>query len=169
MMRGDDGKITRMEYEIFEEPYTISETERPNGEKPCGDKSCTANPSAEEPSTDNPLPEKPSEEYPWISNIKMNKTENNNILYNNTQSNPISSKRKLSFNMSEMDIYRNAIRDNIDYDILAENNPTHKDMLDEIVELMTETVCSKRETITIASDTHSVADVKKRFMDNVLY
>ena len=64
-----------------------------------------------------------------------------------------------------MDIYRNAIRDNIDYDILAENNPTHKDMLDEIVELMTETVCSKRETITIASDTHSVVDVKKRFMD----
>lgn len=175
MMRGDDGKITRMEYEIFEEPYTISETEKPNGEKPCGDKSCAVNPSAEEPSTDNPLPEKPSmvfseketpsKENRWINNIKTNKTENNNILYNNTQSNPISSKRKLSFNMSEMDIYRNAIRDNIDYDILAENNPTHKDMLDEIVELMTETVCSKRETITIASDTHSVADVKKRFMD----
>ena len=38
-------------------------------------------------------------------------------------------------------------------------------MIDEIVELMAETLNSKREEITIASDTHSMADLRKRFAD----
>ena len=35
MMHGVDGKITGMEYEIFEEPYTVTEGEEHNEEKPC--------------------------------------------------------------------------------------------------------------------------------------
>ena len=38
---------------------------------------------------DLPVKGKPSEENPWVNNTKTNKKENNNILYNNTQSNPI--------------------------------------------------------------------------------
>ncbi|MBR6647372.1 MAG: helix-turn-helix domain-containing protein, partial [Clostridia bacterium] len=67
--------------------------------------------------------------------------------------------------MSELDIYRNAVKENIEYDILLEKEPLHKDMIDEIVELMAETLNSKREEITIASDTHSMTDVRKRFAD----
>ncbi|MBR5613985.1 MAG: helix-turn-helix domain-containing protein [Clostridia bacterium] len=166
MKHGDDGKITGMEYEIFEEPYTVTEAEEHNEEKPCEDKPCTANPSAEkpcteEPSEEKPLTDKPSEENPWVNNTKTNKKENNNILYNNTQSNPIPSKNK----MSELDIYRKAVKQNIEYDILVEKEPLHKDMIDEIVELMAETLNSKREEITIASDTHSMDDVRERFTD----
>ena len=37
-------------------------------------------------------------------------------------------------------------------------------MLDEIVELMVETICSKNETITIASNTYPHELVKNKFM-----
>lgn len=184
MMHGDDGKITGMEYEIFEEPYTVVEAEERNEEKLCEDKPFTANPSAEktlaeEPSEENPLTDKPSTENPsmvlpvkekpseenrWVNNTKTNKKENNNILYNNTQSNPISSKNKISFNMSEIDRCRWEIKDNIEYDILAERDHIPNDMLDEIVELMVETICSKNETITIASNTYPHELVKNKFL-----
>ena len=183
MKHGDDGKITGMEYEIFEEPYTVTENEEHNEEKHCEDKPCSANPSAEKPlmeepseekpltdkpSTENPsmvLPvkEKPSEENPWVNNTIINKKENNNILFSNIQSNPISSKRKLRFDMSEIELKRYAVEENIDYDILVERFPNRKAIIDEIVGLIVEVLCSKRETITIASDTHPIEQVKKRF------
>lgn len=184
MMHGNDGKITGMEYEIFEEPYTAVEAEEHNDEKPCEDKPCTDNhsaekpltedaseekpltdkPSTENPSMDLPVKEKPSEENPWVNNIKINKKENNNILYNNTQSNPIPSKNKISFNMSEIDKCRWMIKDNIDYYILVKRDYIPNDMLDEIVELMVETICSKNETITIASNTYPHELVKSKFL-----
>lgn len=184
MKHGDDGKITGMEYEIFEEPYTVTEAEEYNEDKPCEDKPCKACPSAEnplmeepseekpltdKPSTENPsmdlpMKGKPSEETPWVNNTKTNKKENNNILYNNTQSNPIPAKNKISFNMSEIDRCRYEIKNNIEYDILAERDHIHMDMLDEIVELMVETICSKNETITIASNTYPNEFVKRKFL-----
>ena len=183
MMHGDDGKITGMEYEIFEEPYAVAKAEE-HDEKPCEDKPCTTNPSAEKPytvkpseekpladkpstenpSTDNPSMENPAEENPWVNNTKTNKKENNNILFNNTQSNPISSKNKISFNMSEIDRCRWMIKDNIDYYILVKRDYIPDDMLDEIVELMVETICSKNETITIASNTYPHELVKSKFL-----
>lgn len=155
MMHGDDGKITGMEYEIFEEPLT----EEPSEEKPLTDK-----PSTENLSMDLPMKGNPSEENPWVNNTKTNKKENNNILYNNTQSNPIPSKNKISFNMSEIDRCRWMIKDNIEYDILVERDYIPRDMLDEIVELMVETICSKNETITIASNTYPHELVKNKFL-----
>ena len=183
MMHGDDGKITGMEYEIFEEPYAVVEAEEHNDEKPCEDKPCTANPSAkkpcteelseekplmdkpstENPSMDLPMKGKPSEENPWENNTIINKKENNNILFNNIQSNPISSKNKISFNMSEIELTKFTVEENIDYDILIERFPNRKAMIDEIVDLMVEVLCSNREFITIASDTHPIEQVKERF------
>lgn len=58
-MRSDDGKITKMEYEIFEEPYTLTEAANHKDEKPYKDKPCTANPSAVKP-----YPKEPSEKNP---------------------------------------------------------------------------------------------------------
>jgi len=175
MMHGEDGKILRMEYEIFEEPYAVAEAYEHNSEKPCEDKPYTEEPSEEKPLPNKPSTENPSMDFQWkekpsegnyrVNNTKINKKENNNILYNNTQSNPISSKPQRHSVAFEMSIYRKTIKDNIDYDILAENDPIHKDMIDEIVELMAETLSSQRAEITIASNTHSMDDVTKRFMD----
>ena len=46
--------------------------------------------------------------------------------------------------------YRELILENIEYDILVQNERLDRDRLDELVELMVDTVCSRRETIRIA-------------------
>lgn len=154
--RGADGIIMKMEYEIFEEPYTARKS-KAHSDQPCEEIPCT-----EKLITDNPTTEYPLKENNRVNNTIINKKENNNILYKNTQSNHIQSKNS---ERDETKIYKDVIKKNIEYDALVENNSTYKDMIDEIVNLMAETLGSEKETITIASRTLSMSDVLKRFMD----
>lgn len=54
--------------------------------------------------------------------------------------------------------------DNISYDILVEDRHLDRDRLDEIVDLMLETVCTARKTIRIAGDDYPAELVKAKFM-----
>ena len=54
--------------------------------------------------------------------------------------------------------------ENIDYDILTQDEKLDRDRLDELVELMVDTVCSNREMIRIAGDDYPAAVVKSRFL-----
>ncbi|MBP1548573.1 MAG: helix-turn-helix domain-containing protein [Oscillospiraceae bacterium] len=158
---GEDGRITKWDYEVFEEPCKTSEQRK--------EELCEKNPEQVFPELDNPSLDNPSEdisdkENKDTYNTIINKKENNNILYNNTQSNPISSKNELRFDMSEIEKTRWIVKYNIDYDDLVKRDSMPKDMLDEIVELMVETICSKNETITIASNTYPHELVKSKFM-----
>lgn len=160
--RGADGRITKWDYEVFEEP---SKTSEQRDEEPCEEKTDTAlshqkKPEDDYPEQDFPELDNPSVETKDTYNTIINKKENNNILFNNIQSNPIPSKRKLRFDMSEIELKRFAVEENIDYDILVEQFPNRKPMIDEIVGLIVEVLCSKREVITIASDTHPIEEVK---------
>ena len=47
--------------------------------------------------------------------------------------------------MREREGYRELILENIEYDILVQNERLDRDRLDELVELMVDTVCSNRE------------------------
>ncbi|MBQ4518771.1 MAG: helix-turn-helix domain-containing protein [Clostridia bacterium] len=178
--RGEDGRIIKWDYEVFEEPYKTNEQsdkesceEKPDTalsyqEKPSQDTSDKeypeeVNPEQVFPELDNPTEEIPDEETKGTYNTIINKKENNNILFSNTQSNPIQSKHKISFNMSEIELKECMVKDNIEYDILLQKFPGKRAMIDEIVELMVEVLCSKRETMTIASDTHPIEQVKERF------
>ena len=66
--------------------------------------------------------------------------------------------------MRERESYREIILENIEYDILTQNAQLDKARLDELVELMVDTVCSKRQTIRIAGDDYPVEVVKSRFL-----
>ena len=65
---------------------------------------------------------------------------------------------------SAFEIYREIIRDNIEYTHLSGDPRIDKDRLDEIVELILETVCSARKTIRIAGDDYPAELVKAKFM-----
>ena len=52
--------------------------------------------------------------------------------------------------LAEMKNYRDLILENIEYDLLCQRFATYREDLDEIVELMVETVCAKRKTTRIA-------------------
>ena len=66
--------------------------------------------------------------------------------------------------MRERENYRELILENIEYDILIQNERMEHDRLDELVELMVDTVCSRRETIRIAGDDYPAEVVKSRFL-----
>lgn len=66
--------------------------------------------------------------------------------------------------MRERERYRELILENIEYDILTQDDRLDKDRLDELVELMVDTVCSRRETIRIAGDDYPAEAVKSRFL-----
>ena len=55
--------------------------------------------------------------------------------------------------VSEIENYRELIQENIEYDYLCREFSTYREDLDEIVELMVETVCAKRKTTRIAAAT----------------
>ena len=163
--RGADGRITKWEYEVFEEPCKTIEQ---SNEEPCGELPDTALSHQEIPEEDYPEQDFPELDNPSVEtkdtyNTIINKKENNNILFSNIKSNPIQSKHKISFSMSEIELKELEVKDNIVYDILLQKFPTKHAMIDEIVNLMVEVLCSKRETITIASDTHPIEQVKERF------
>ena len=66
--------------------------------------------------------------------------------------------------MRERESYREIILENIDYDFLTQDEKLDRDRLDELVELMVDTVCSKRQTIRIAGDDYPAEVVKSRFL-----
>ena len=54
--------------------------------------------------------------------------------------------------------------ENIEYDALMQNPKMDKERLDEIVDLMLETVCSARKTLRIAGDDYPAELVKSKFL-----
>ena len=66
--------------------------------------------------------------------------------------------------MRERENYRELILENIEYDYLIRNHPLDRDRLDELVELMVDTVCSNREMIRVAGDDYPAEVVRSRFL-----
>ncbi|MFR5911901.1 MAG: DUF6017 domain-containing protein [[Clostridium] innocuum] len=77
---------------------------------------------------------------------------------------PPERKRTEAKSNSAVEIYREIIKDNIEYDHLIQNCKIDKDRLDEIVDLMLETVCTARKTIRIAGDDYPAELVKSKFL-----
>ena len=66
--------------------------------------------------------------------------------------------------LTEMESYRDLILENIEYDYLCREFDTYREDLDEIVELMVETVCAKRKTTRIAGSDFPHEVVRSRFL-----
>lgn len=66
--------------------------------------------------------------------------------------------------MRKRESYRALILENIEYAVLSQNVQLDKDRLDELVELMVDTVCSNREMIRVAGDDYPAEVVRSRFL-----
>lgn len=66
--------------------------------------------------------------------------------------------------LTEMESYRELILENIEYDCLKQRFGTYQEDLDEIVELLVETVCAKRKTTRIAGADFPHEVVRSRFL-----
>ena len=136
--------------------YTIYE--RPQG-PPSGE------PSSEKPSSGNPTTGKPMPEKPTQQNIEKQNTDQSNtdsIPFRTAA--PPEPKRTEPSPAEQMEEYRALIRDNIQYPLLAAQDPEDTDLLDEIVELMTETVCTRRKTTRVCGSDFPAEVVKSRLL-----
>jgi hypothetical protein len=66
--------------------------------------------------------------------------------------------------MGAREAYREIVLENIDHDYLSQQPKMDRERLDEIAELIVDTVCSNRQTIRIAGDDYPAEVVKARFL-----
>ena len=117
------------------------------------------------PILENPTLEKPMRENP----TQLNKEPLNKDLLN-THSFPFLSKNEAEqkgnecMSMDAINAYEEVIKDNIEYSYLVQDKNIDRGMLDEIVSLMLETVCTRRKVIRIAGDDYPAEHVKSKFM-----
>ncbi len=60
--------------------------------------------------------------------------------------------------------YREVICENIDYDIMCQDNPYELDILEEILELMVDVVCTTKTTVRISADDKPTEVVRGQLM-----
>ena len=158
-LRDRQGRISDTEYVIYEQPQPKApDTPQPD----------TASPDTENPYLDSPDTEKPAE-----LNIEKSKTQKSNTQGASTDSIPFREtaaarpperKGRDAMSVEEMQSYRDLVLENIEYDHLCREFATYREDLDEIVELIVETVCAKRKTTRIAGADFPHEVVRSRFL-----
>ena len=171
--RDEKGKMTAIEYTIYEQPQP-PELDCPVLENPTAD-----NPILENPTTDNPTSENPTQLNKDISRTNLPKKEKSNTDLSITHSIPIHSLNPLPYGEDEAAqpperkgterndayrVYEEIIKDNIEYNILLQDMKFDHDRLNEIVDIILETVCTSRKKIRIAGDDYPAELVKSKFM-----
>ena len=161
--RDEKGRLRGADYIIYEQP-----------QPPVSDL-----PTLENPTLDNPTLENPTQLNKDISRTDLSNKDKSNTDISNTHSIPILSPYLSPFTedaaelerkgteaktQSAIEIYRDIIKDNIEYDILIQDPHMDKDRLDEIVDLILETVCTARKTLRIAGDDYPAELVKSKFL-----
>ncbi len=153
-LRDRQGRISDTEYVIYEQPQLRK-------------------PDTDSPDTENPYMDKPDTEKPAELNIEKSNTQKSITQGASTDSIPFREpaaaqlperKGRDAMSVSEMENYRDLILENIEYDHLCREFTTYREDLDEIVELMVETVCAKRKTTRIAGSDFPHEVVRSRFL-----
>ena len=156
-VRSANGQLGSIEYTILEQPKAPSPTQ----EKPIRENPVQANPMLDAPIQENPaqLNKEESSNYPSKTDLSITQ-ESSPIL----SSPPAPRERIGQDGMRKRESYRALILENIEYDVLSQNVQLDKDRLDELVELMVDTVCSNREMIRVAGDDYPAEVVRSRFL-----
>ena len=158
-LRDRQGRISDTEYVIYEQP----QPKNPD----------TPQPDTAAPDTENPYLDKPDTEKPAELNIEKSNTQKSITHGSSTDSipfreaaagDPPERKGRDAMPMAEVESYRELILENVEYDHLCREFENYREDLDEIVELMVETVCAKRKTTRIAGADFPHEVVRSRFL-----
>ena len=153
-LRDRQGRISDTEYVIYEQPQLRK-------------------PDTDSPDTENPDMVKPDTEKPAELNIEKSNTEKSITYGSSTDSIPFREtaaarpperKGRDAMSVTEIENYRELILENIEYDCLKQRYPLYLDDLNEIVELLVETVCARRKTTRISGADFPHEIVRSRFL-----
>ena len=163
-VRNANGQLGAIEYTILEQPRPPEpKPGKPERENPVLDNPEQASPVLEEPEQGNPAQLNTNRSSKEKSKKDLSSTEGSNPIQSSPQT-PAGANRTERDWIRERESYRELILENIEYDYFIQNRQLDRDRLDELVELMVDTVCSRRETIRIAGDDYPAEVVKSRFL-----
>ena len=145
-LRDKSGRISDTEYVVYESPHKETEADMPDA--------------------DAPYTEKPAQLNTQVSNtyeLNTQKSHPDPIMIQKQRA------QRADTGMSDMDQmdareYRRTlaeVKEQIEYDAL--DTPHYHERLDEIVEIMTETLCSRKPYIKVAGENYPAEVVKSRF------
>lgn len=162
-LRDANGRISDTEYTIYE---------RPQDAPPDSDSPDTENPDMANPDTANPDTVPPYLENPAELNTKKSNTQGSSTHLSSTDSIPFRDDtaagppepKRRDTGMAEIEGYRELIRDNIEYDLLRQEAGPYASDLDEIVELLVETVCARRKYTRVSGSDFPHEVVKSRLL-----
>ena len=181
-LRNEKGQLTTTEYTIFEQPQTLDMTDTPpKGENPILDNPILDNQAQEKPILENPILGKPKQAEPILGNPHqlstniLNTNSLNTDLLNMEVSNPYPSnlyqsnkepqEKKMRYDEIGCDSpaeIKEMVLENIEYRYIKDNH--NRERLDEIVDLMVETLCSTKATINVAGDDYPAQLVKEKLL-----
>ncbi len=153
VVRNERGRICDMEYTIYEQPHP----RQPDSPRPDTTALDTENSDMEG---------RGPETTAQINKDRDTKDQSNtdSIPFREPAAEPPEPKRTESCAAEQMEGYRALIRDNIQYPLLVAQNPDDADLIDEIVELMTETVCARRKVTRVCGSDFPAEVVKSRLL-----
>ena len=157
-VRGANGQLGSIEYTILEQPKEPT----PAQEKPIRENPVQANPTLVTPVQEEPTQLNKDRSSNDPSRTDLSSTEISNPI----QSNPPTpaGARMGTDRMGARESYRELILENIEYDCLKQRYPLYLDDLNEIVELLVETVCARRKTTRISGADFPHEIVRSRFL-----
>ena len=165
-VRNPNGQLGSIEYTILEQPRP-PEREKPERENPVLDNPEQALPVLGEPGQGNTAQLNTKESSNQKSKKELSSTEGSNPIRSNPQpltGTPPAEERIGTDRMGAREVYREIILDNIGYEYLIQDSHIDREQLDEIAELIVDTVCTARKTVRIAGDDYPAEVVKSRFM-----
>ena len=158
--RDERGCLRGTVYTIYEQPHAEPTPEEPTQEKP----------ALNNPTLEKPMLEKPTLENPMQLNTKGKNKEKRNTDQSITDSIPFPSgfpktaTQKRTETKGTFESYRELILENIDYDVLVDDPHVDREQLDEIVDLVQETVCSTRSRIRVAGNDYPTEVVRSKLL-----
>ena len=168
--RDERGRLSGTEYLIYEDCHMNSQPaqDAPKPEKPKRENPRLENPVQEKPVQENPKQEKPEQENPAQLNTNPQRTKKSKTDISRTHRSIYPAEPETAGcqdgidRMDMAETYREIIKENVEYDFLV---PRYgRERMDETVELMLETVLSRRPYIRIAGDDFPREVVRSRFL-----
>lgn len=170
-IRNDKGQLTTTEYTIFEKPQKLDTTDvPPKRENPILD-----NPMLEKPILETPIVEKPKQGEPILGNPHQLSTntlitdllnkEGLSIHPSNPYPSSTEPKKKMGYDeigCNSANEVKELVLKNIEYEYIKHDH--NCDQLNEIVDLMVETLCSTKDVINVSGDDYPAQLVKEKLL-----
>lgn len=155
--RNEKGHLKGAEYIIYEQPIQLSNAEEQNTP-------VSASPTQTKPTLDFPTLENQTQLITKLSRTKESRTKPINLSY------PEDSEKLVEPIMDGWDgmderldfMYKNLVKENIEYECIVQQYGPER--LDEIVDIMVETLCATKQLINVSGDDFPASLIKSKLL-----